>query len=80
MFYKLLVIYSLNGSSGASFCNGILIFRVGYQSAGPGPCSWDKTDGKVGLKPQERQVERKHRIRKDGSVKGRQSEMYRFNE
>ena len=43
-------------------------------------CCWDKKDGKVGLKPQERQVERKHRMRKDGSVKGRQSEMYRFND
>ena len=25
-------------------------------------------------------MERKHRMRKDGSVKGRQSEMYRFND
>lgn len=85
MFYKLLVVHPRNGSAGASFCNGILIFRAGYHSAGPGPCSWDKKptqDDKVILKPQvqDKQVERKHSVRKDESAKGRQGEMYRFNE
>ena len=30
VFYKLLFIHPWNGSSGASLCNGTLIFRVGY--------------------------------------------------
>lgn len=84
MFYKFILIHPQSERPEFSFCKEILEPRAGYESEWAYIMVSLRTKSPIRcqdkLKPhiQDRQVEKKDMITKDGSAKGRQGETYRF--